>query len=100
MRAGDEIYYELAARYVQAGASTEDGQDITTVGTFSGGMVYIEVYTPSDDPERDAVQREASEVRVYKSNDPVKLAVFADSGVDLSTHDHATNHRPGPPTRL
>lgn len=100
MRAGDEIYYELAARYVQAGASTEDGQDITTVGTFSGGMVYIEVYTPSDDPERDAAQREASEVRVYKSNDPVKLAVFADSDVDLSTHDHATNHRPGPPTRL
>lgn len=100
MRPGDEIYYELPARYVQAGASTADGQDIATVGEFSDDMMYIEVYTPSSDPERDTERRSAPEIRVYKPDTPVKLAVFADTDIDLSTHGHAINHRPRPPTTL
>ena len=79
MRTGDEIYYELPARDVQAGASTDDGQDITAVEALPDGMIYIEVYTPGGDAERDGVQRGAPETRLYKPDDQVQLAVFADT---------------------
>ncbi|OKH83592.1 hypothetical protein EB73_04375 [Mycobacterium sp. SWH-M3] len=93
MRTGDEIYYELPARDVQAGASTDDGQDITAVEALPDGMIYIEVYTPGGDAERDGVQRGAPETRLYKPDDQVQLAVFADTDIDLSGHERATNRR-------
>jgi hypothetical protein len=70
--------------------STNDGQDILSVTSDNGGLVFAEVYTPrSDDPELDQQNRCEPESRLYQVDAWVDLAVFEDTEVDGSDYADA-----------
>lgn len=85
------LFYELPARHVQPGATTDDGQDVLAV-RVDDGLVSVSVYTPRpDDPEADAYNLSTPETRIYDLDRLVGLAVFDDTATDLSTHPAARN---------
>lgn len=89
------ITYALPAHLLQAGMSTDDGQDIVAV-EVRGFSVSVTVYTPRpDNDEADAHNRSAPETRVYGCDQLVALAVFDDTAVDLSRHPQARRREEG-----
>lgn len=84
MPAPKTIFYQLPARLLEAGMSTDDGQDVLKV-TEHGGDVLYHVYTPRpDDPEQDEYNQCCAEGRMRKRDDRVDLAVFEDTQTDGS----------------
>jgi hypothetical protein len=82
-------FYRLPARLLETGMSTDDGQDILTVSPGEGWVLAC-VYTPrSDDPQQDEVNRGETECRMYKLDEQVDLAVFADTLTDGSGYPDA-----------
>lgn len=82
-------FYALPVRLLAAGLSTDDGQHVLAVSDHNGST-YATVYTPRpDDPDADAHNRAATELRVYDRDQMVALAVFDDTLLDLSRHPAA-----------
>lgn len=85
----ETVFYTLPARLLRKGMSTDDGQDLLSVG-LDGDHVFASVYTPrSDDPDQDEANRCDSETRMYGADEPVGLGVFADTDVNASDHPEA-----------
>jgi len=83
------LFYALPAQYLQLGLSTADGQDVIAV-QHDGNRVIYTCYTPRpDDPAADAYNLSAPETRIRDRGEPVDLAVFEDTEVDLSKHPEA-----------
>ena len=83
------LFYALPAQYLQLGLSTDDGQDIVEVRHVGNNVIYT-CYTPRpDDPDADAYNFSAPETRIRDRGEPVDLAVFEDTEVDLSQHPEA-----------
>lgn len=87
------IFYELPASELVEGVSTDDAQDVIGVER-RGNSVSATVYTPRpDNPDADADNKDSPETRLYGCEQLVSLAVFDDTGVDLSRHPRAVNRR-------
>lgn len=77
------IFYTLPARELVEGMSTDDGQDVLDVTWDDNGTIAAHVYTPRpDDPDQDAENAAAPDLRIYEPLEPVGLAVFPDTQVD------------------
>jgi hypothetical protein len=89
MYTNQPTFYRLPARLLEEGMSTDDGQDILDIEP-DGELVFASVYTPrSDDSEQDELNRGEPETRLYKANEWVDLAVFADTAIDGSGYADA-----------
>lgn len=84
MTTTDAIFYSLPANRLVAGMSTADGQDITNVWLdHERKLVGYDTYTPRpDDPGQDADNQCAPDGRIATWDEPVDLAVFADTEID------------------
>lgn len=82
------IFYRMPADSIDAGMSTEDGQDVLST-SVDNEIVMVSVYTPSDEPAVDADNRSQPETRVYRVGELVGMATFSNSPVDGSSHDRA-----------
>jgi hypothetical protein len=79
----------LPARLLEAGMSTQDGQDIVQV-TAGGQLVFVSVYTPRPDVlDQDERNLCEPETRLCQADDWVGLAVFEDTDVDGSDYAEA-----------
>lgn len=97
------LFYDLPAKYLQPGVSTDDGQDVIAVQHeepmphglqdpryLGEGTVSYTCYTPRpDDPDQDAENMMYTDIRIARKSELVELAVFADTDVDLSKHPKA-----------
>ncbi|MFZ2242790.1 MAG: hypothetical protein WAV90_25100 [Gordonia amarae] len=86
MDVGD-IFYELPADELVEGLSTDDGCDIVSVATSSGGMILASVYQPG------SIASGQGETRAYVPGQLVRLGVFDGTEVDRSRHRAAKNRR-------
>lgn len=75
-----DIFYTLPATDIEAGMSTEDGQDVVDVDVDDGWVLYHTV-TPGHQDETDA--------RMSPVGRRVHLAVFKDTEVDGSHYPAA-----------
>ena len=84
MDPANPVFYRLPARLLQVGMSTDDGKDILTL-LPGDEWIIASVYTPRpDDLEQDEANRDESESRMYRPDEPVDLAAFSDTSVDGS----------------
>jgi hypothetical protein len=86
----DVIFYTIPAEDIVDGMSTADGQDVLEVTeTNSDGNVFVDVYTPADDPEEDEDNRCGPDCRIYPAGKLIEMATFENSEVDGSSYDRA-----------
>lgn len=85
------VFYSLPAEHLEAGMSTDDGQDILATDIVDG-QVLFDVYTPADDPRENEDRQCCPEGRMQPVGERVELAVFPDTEVDATTHEHAIVH--------
>ena len=84
------VFYSLPARDITIGMSTADGQDVIDVSEPDDkGMVFVEVYTPADDPDEDEENRSGPETRYYPADEMIDMATFTNTDIDGSSLEDA-----------